>query len=216
MAHRAAQSRMPLPQFLPIALRQQRRRGWRGRENPLVEAQQYPEADVRVAQPVQRPNQDLVQDGRNDADGKSREARVHNRQPVPQRQRFGGERQLQIFQPVVHLLPHRGMDGLGQTLAWGQVLPQRPFGQRLFHLQVAPELPQCGGQLDSAGAVSRRRQVQPQPLERLHQRQPETLRLFRQSDVSRHLDGFEPGFALPPPRQRLILQPVNRLALRRQ
>ena len=101
--------------FERVAIRVREQRGgrrWRG-EHALVEAEDKRKLDVGIARAVNRADQDLIQRGRNHADGQVAQARFQNRQPLAQRQRFGGKGAGHVVQPGVHLLPDGGVDGAG-------------------------------------------------------------------------------------------------------
>ncbi len=110
-----AQRHVPPFQFRAIRLGQQHRRFRRRGKNRFVQTQHQRQLDVRVAGTVNGPNQHLVQRGRNDADRQAGQPRFEDGQPIPDRQCLLRKRQLDIFEPPIHLFPNGAMHRIGHA-----------------------------------------------------------------------------------------------------
>ena len=93
--------------LVAVGFGQQGGRGRRRREDRLIHAEHKSELQFGIARAVDGADQHLIERGWNYADGQAPQARFQNRQPFAQRQRLAGKRQRDVFEPRLHLRPHR-------------------------------------------------------------------------------------------------------------
>ncbi len=204
----AAAKRKAAPfQFVAVGLAEQVARRRRGRKDRFVQAEDYGELEIGIARAVHRADQDLVQRGRDDADRHPRQAGFQDDQPFRQRQRLPRERQRDVIEPGVHLLPDRGVElGMGKR-AGRSVLK---FGKGILDFQRAPQFAQCGGQSRAVGAkLAFDGKVFLEPQKRSGPLPAQTLRVMRFAVFVRKCIG--PGLAGPALGQGLVFQVVNGL-----
>ncbi len=200
-----------LRQYFAVDLRQDKRcLGWRG-EVAFIHTEHDGELQVGMTRTVNRPDQDLIQRGRNDTNGKSREASVRNGKPVTHAERqIVAESEFEIVAPFVELFPNGLVDGSElRVLRIGLLAPSL---QRRGSFQINPQLAYRIGQHVTGDTAGLRQSIN-ELNERRHEPLTERFHALGQGGFFLDDNGFAPAGMIPAPGERLVLQGIDLLIL---
>ena len=190
-------------ELVAICFGEQHRISGRRGEHALIYTQEKDTVEIGIARAINAADQHLIERGRNHAHGQAHETRLHDGQPFPQGQALMGKAERHRLQPLLHLIPDRGVNGAVAGLLG-------PRLKLIAHAKGAPEFAQRAGEFETGGLpTARAHQRGLKNSQRSHGSLAQGFEPLRQRGVPGDVNWLQPGLTFPATRQRLVFQPVD-------